>query len=372
MSRLFFTGPIALSVMLGADENSWAQVRQPLPNGTYKEADFQQHLPAAAYQEAFGSPLPPPPLQQHVLTVPADAWHAMQQQLSQLMTETSETKRFLRAHLRLEHDRRLRAATRLQSAWRRHRAATLHPLGARFTRWRRARRTRLLLNTARLHVSRPALASERIVAQAFSRRPPHQLVGSTRWQQPPAVLAGSLLAVQACARGFLVRLRAATWRAQRAGAISLQRVSRGRQSRRRHALAFCVAQRAARLEARVLELQKELGRERRAREVHELALRKLWTAVFAPPAAGAAPAAVDAAVADGVDRLLLVPRDERSSRIRSCERVCAAAAKRRAAAERMQAAWRARRPRRGLAAARRAQALSSAVLPLESPTVERL
>ena len=59
-----------------------------------------------------------PCTQQHVLTVPASAWHAMQHELKELREESAETRRFLRAHLRLEHMRRTRAATGLQSMWR--------------------------------------------------------------------------------------------------------------------------------------------------------------------------------------------------------------------------------------------------------------
>jgi hypothetical protein len=265
----------------------------------------------------------------------------MEAQLAELRAETSECRRFLRAHLRLEHNKRNSAATRLQAAWRRHSAIAHHPRGRRLARWRTWRRSRLLLTPARLHVSRPPV----VLFEAVARR---------------------LVPVQALARGFLVRRRAAAFLTQQAAARSLQAMARGRQSRQRHALLVRSARRAARLEARVASLADELERERRARQLHEKALRRLWNAVLGPGAASAAAAAGDAAAGDtaalgaaacsSLERATqptppspAEPAEEgtqepREIRLRSCERVCvaAAAARRRAAAECVQAAWRAR------------------------------
>ena len=290
-------------------------------------------------QQQLLPPKSPAPLGS--LLVPAEAWHAMEAQLAELRAETSECRRFLRAHLRLEHNKRNSAATRLQAAWRRHSAIAHHPRGRRLARWRTWRRSRLLLTPARLHVSRPPV----VLFEAVARR---------------------LVPVQALARGFLVRRRAAAFLTQQAAARSLQAMARGRQSRQRHALLVRSARRAARLEARVASLADELERERRARQLHEKALRRLWNAVLGPGAASAAAAAGDAAAGDtaalgaaacsSLERATqptppspAEPAEEgtqepREIRLRSCERVCvaAAAARRRAAAECVQAAWRAR------------------------------
>ena len=303
--------------------------------------------PASNHENAWPQqqllPLAPPksPAPPGSLLVPAEAWHAMEAQLAELRAETSECKRFLRAHLRLEHNKRNSAATRLQAAWRRHSAIAHHPRGRRLARWRTWRRSRLLLTPARLHVSRPPV----VLFEAVARR---------------------LVPVQALARGFLVRRRAAAFLTQQAAARSLQAMARGRQSRQRNALLVRSARRAARLEARVASLADELERERRARQIHEKALRRLWNAVLGPGAASAAAAAGDAAAGDAAALRAAAcssleratqptppspaePAEEgtqepRETRLRSCERVCvaAAAARRRAAAECVQAAWRAR------------------------------
>lgn len=250
------------------------------------------------------APLTPAPMQQpshDVLCVPAAAWHAMEAKLAALTQESQEVRRFLRAHLRTEHVNRQRAAVRLQARWRGVLARTRHRQGSSLARWLRAQRRRILLSNDRLHASAPPPCADR------------------------ATMA-PLLKSQALVRGFVVRRRVITWHTQHSSASQIQAVVRGRQSRRAHAVVI----RVYGLERRVQKLELQLGAERRAREAHELALRRLWNRTRAQSS--------EAAAGVGGDQEAPTPH----RRLRECENVCSGAARQRKAALHMQATWRAR------------------------------
>lgn len=145
----------------------------------------------------------------------------------------------------------------MQAGWRGAHARSADGRAAAVVRERRRRRTWLLLAPSRLHAS-----SAHDVTPA-----------------PPARMA-----LQALARGFLVRRRAAAWRAQQGAAVGFQAAWRGFRARRRVA--------TPKLERRVARLESQLRAERKARELQEVALRHMWRTLF--------PAAVEAGEGGGV------------------------------------------------------------------------
>lgn len=195
------------------------------------------------------------------LLVPAAAWQALHMRVDELQTQQAETTRYLRAFLKMEYERRGRAATRLQAAVRGALARKRHPI-------RRPSAGRTLIRTAaQLHVSST-------VVDARDRKA-HTLEG---W---------ACVRLQATCRAHLVRSRFAVFRRQASATTKLQAVARGRGTRRRHGAALA----QHRSELRITALEGALQQERKARKAQEAALRKLWADVallnekLLPPAA---------------------------------------------------------------------------------------
>jgi hypothetical protein len=243
--------------------------------------------------------------------------------------EMRDVKKYLRVHLRIEHATRQQAALRLQARWRGVLARMHDARCARMVRSRRLkRRSPLLLTSAVLHVSDTRAAPTTSTAA----------LGGLPARRMPAVL------LQAHVRGVLVRRRVGVFRAQHGAATHIQARARGVRGRRRVGGLLCIS----RLEARVGELEAELGRERRLREVHELALRKLWDAQRgASREAGlSTPSAGADRVGAFAERTPLTDESAAgvSPRMRECATLDLSAAAARedyaAAASRMQAAWR--------------------------------
>jgi hypothetical protein len=158
-----------------------------------------------------------------------------------------EVKQYLRVHLRLERGRRERAAVHVQAVWRGTLTRRTHPVSLCVLR-RLHLRGRTRFSVSLLHLSAPA-----------------------RGGLPCAPAA----ALQAHARGFLVRRRAAWWRTRTQAVLRLQAVYRGVRSRR----ATQPQLRTARLEARVASLEDALRSESHARQLAEAYLRKMSEAV---------------------------------------------------------------------------------------------
>ena len=196
------------------------------------------------------------------LVVPAAAWHALNARLVELQDGQREVKAYLKANLKLEHQRRNSAAVRVEAAWRGALVRSYHPLALRLARRRAARAREASLTVARLHLTVPLLPE----MADLSARLRADLV------RP---VATALTAMQRFARGFLVRRRVALWRVQTRAAVRVQSAARGLRSRRRHAAALG----QHRLAARVARLEGELAAERSMRKLHEQFLRKLGDAV---------------------------------------------------------------------------------------------
>ena len=159
-----------------------------------------------------------------VLAVPVQVWRALESRLATLETNERDTRKYLRAHLALEHGKREQA----RALERKYPASALRD------------------------PSVPAAAARPSGADAVPTR-----AGGAR--------AGD-------ARGALERARVAGFRRQRGGATRLQAVWRGRAARR----AVAPRAAAAAAAARIASLERQLGREKEGRKVQELALRKLF------------------------------------------------------------------------------------------------
>lgn len=184
------------------------------------------------------------------LLVPAAAWQALHMRVDELQTQQVETTRYLRAFLKMEYERRGRAATRLQAAVRGALARKRHPI-------RRSRVGRpLIRTTTQLHVS------SSVVVDPHDRRA-HTL---EEW---------ACVRLQATCRAHLVRSRYGVFRRQTSAATALQAIARGRSARHRHGAALS----QHRSELRITTLEGALQQERKARKAQEAALRKLWADV---------------------------------------------------------------------------------------------
>ena len=157
-----------------------------------------------------------------VLAVPVQVWRALEARLATLESNERDTRKYLRAHLALEHGKREQARALERK----------YPASA-------------------LQTSVPAAA---------------------RPSGADAVPTRAAALVQATARGALERARVAGFRRQRGGATRLQAVWRGRAARR----AVAPRAAAAAAAARIASLERQLGREKEGRKVQELALRKLF------------------------------------------------------------------------------------------------
>ena len=198
--------PVSISVLALSTDNLTNVPRAPATK------------PAAAVE----APAPEMPVVvPGVLAVPVQVWRALESRLATLETNERDTRKYLRAHLALEHGKREQARALERK----------YPASA-------------------LQTSVPAAA------------PP---------SGADAVPTRAAALVQATARGALERARVAGFRQQRLGATRLQAVWRGRAAR------IAVAPRAAAAAAaRIASLERQLGREKEGRKVQELALRKLF------------------------------------------------------------------------------------------------
>lgn len=255
-----------------------------LPRTPPKQSPMQSDLSPTPQEQRF-TPAPPPlaalipdshtpqsisqqtpPRQQEppapspaatTLVVPAEAWLAMQAQLTALQTSQNDVKQYLKATLRLEHRRREHGAIRLQAAWRARLARATHPI-VRVLHRRQAYRAReASVNISRVHLTVPAAA-----------------VYATDRLRPIAL---AVVDAQRLCRGFLVRRRLVRWHTHALNAALLQAAARGMRTRRRCA--------TARLAARVARLEAMLAEERHRRKSQETFLRHLGKAVIAlqPP-----------------------------------------------------------------------------------------
>ena len=181
----FVAAPPPLSALVSPEVHALEQQQPPPPAQQLTLPPPQPLLPSLpAQSQAVTQPLP-----MNTLVVPAEAWLAMQAQLTALQTGQQEVKQYLRASLRLEHQRRQRSATRLQSAWRMRRVRTRHPLALTLMRRRAYRARARTLNVSRVHLTVP---------------PP--VVYAIDVLRPTAL---AVVDMQRLARGFLVRAPAA-------------------------------------------------------------------------------------------------------------------------------------------------------------------
>lgn len=183
------------------------------------------------------------------LLVPAAAWQALHMRVDELQTQQAETTRYLRAFLKMEYERRGRAATRLQAAVRGALARRRHPIK------HACARGTFIRTAAQLHVSST-------VVDARDRKA-HTLEG---W---------ACMRLQATCRAHIVRSRYAVFRRQASAATTMQAVARGHGTRRRHGSALA----QHRSELRITALEDALQQERKARKAQEVVLRKLWADV---------------------------------------------------------------------------------------------
>ena len=186
-----------------------------------------------------------------MLVVPASAWYELQATVKELKRSLSESKRYSKAVLRLEYQRRERAARRVQAAARGF-MARCTPAGREVGRRMR---------------SRPWLAPlpecAHVTATAFRAAP--QRGTDVTW----ILQTAACLRISAVARGALVRQRLRRYRRQHAAAARVQAVSRGAAARRAHA-------HARSQHVRLLALERTVAAETRARRALEAALRTLW------------------------------------------------------------------------------------------------
>lgn len=187
-----------------------------------------------------------------VLCVPASQWREMHERLAAMEASQHDIKQYLRVHSRLERGKRERAAVILQSRWRGIIARWRHPIGGMLRRRRVAKVKARSFN-----------ASERLHCD-----PPMPVVATSRTEK-------RAMRCQAVGRGFLVRRRVTSWRAETAAAVRLQALARGRAGRKRHLIPLQVH----RLQTRIAHLECALRSESRKREVSEAFLRRIGEAI---------------------------------------------------------------------------------------------